>query len=461
MEHAVATPYRSAAGPPVPDSVADTGLTPEAITDLLLKILYVQGARTGNQLMDVICLPFPIVDDRLLDLQQRRFVEVRGTVGAGREGYTFDLTSGGRERAREAMESSQYAGAAPVPLSMYREWLERESILGVHVTKSRIREGFPDMVLDEHMFGLLGPAINSASSLFLYGEPGNGKTMIAETIARLLGGDGGIWVPYAVELDGQIIIVYDPVHHRRIEEAGQSDAEPGSVESLLLRRTGGADRRFVRIRRPVVITGGELTLEQLDLQYDASTKMYQAPFQVKANGGVLIIDDFGRQRVPPGQLLNRWIVPLEKRRDYLTMHTGVKFPVPFDTLVIFATNLDPNDLVDEAFLRRIHYKIRVPGPGRQSFEEIFRRVCGDRGIPYDAAAVQFIYSKYYEGHGIEPRGCHPRDIADHILDFARYHERDPRLDSDLVDEACESYFLIMAADAMKQAAGPGIHGLHG
>ncbi len=433
--------------PPVPETIAETGLTRDKIADLLLKILYVQGARTGDQLQETICLPFSLVDDVLLELQQRRFVEVRGTQGHGREGYLYDIGGEGRTRAKEALEQNQYAGPAPVPLWQYKEWVTHQTIAGVTITRSRIREGFTDLVLDEHMFEMLGPAVNSAKSLFLYGEPGNGKTFIAETIARLLG-SGGMYIPHAVDIDGQIMVFYDPVHHRRLD--GEDDLpEQEGVGAVLFRKRRPMDRRFVKIARPVVITGGELTLDQLDLQYDQQTKMYQAPFQVKANGGVLIVDDFGRQRVPPHELLNRWIVPLEKRKDFLTLHTGVKFPVPFDCLLIFATNLDPSDLVDEAFMRRIHYKVRVHNPTREAYEEIFRRECDKHAIKYDSRAVEYIFRKYYGTIGIEPRGCHPRDITDHLCDFARYHEREPVLTPDLIDHAAESYFLVMAAEKMR------------
>jgi predicted ATPase with chaperone activity len=426
--------------PPTPETVPATGLSGEFIVDLLLKILYVQGARTGQHLTDVIRLPFDFVDDQLLSLQQRRLVEVRGTSGPSRGGYTFDLTTAGRERAREALASSQYVGPAPVPLSQYRVWVERQSIRNVHVTRQVIREGFQRMVLSDAIHDVLGPAINSAKSLFLYGAPGNGKTMIAETIAQMLGGN--IYVPYAVEIEGQIMVVHDPVFHRSVEEAEpQPSLDLTAPEPAWLKQAPNYDRRYTLVRRPVVLTGGELTLEQLDLQYDQYTKMYQAPFQVKANGGVLILDDFGRQRVPPKDLLNRWIVPLEKRIDFLTLHTGGKFPIPFDTLLIISTNLEPSHLVEEAFLRRIHYKIMVEGPDPDQFADIFQRNCAERGIGYDPAIVRYIYESWYARHSITPRGCHPRDILDHVVDIARFHQVAPEASVIMVDRACRSYFL--------------------
>jgi predicted ATPase with chaperone activity len=430
--------------PSPPITLAEAGLSSEFVSDLLLKHLYVQGARTGIQLTRQIRLPFHLVDEELLDLQQRRFIEVRATGGAGRSGYTFDLTTAGRERAREALAASQYVGAAPVPFAQYRDWVEAQSVRAMRVTRERVRTGLGEVVLEEELFEQLGPAINSARSLFLYGAPGNGKTRIAELVARLLG-EEGVYVPYAVEVDGQIMIIFDPVHHRPLDE----EEEALGADALLFRRGEPYDQRYVRVARPVVVTGGELTLDQLDLQYDRYTKVYRAPFQVKADGGVLIIDDLGRQRVPPRELLNRWIVPLERRRDYLTLHTGVKFPVPFDCLLIFATNLDPVELVDEAFMRRIHYKIQVSDPGRAAYEEIFRRDCVERGIRYDAAAVDYLFLRYYEGAGIAPRGCHPRDLLDHLEDIAKYEEREPRLEEELLDRACQTYFLAMSSTAIE------------
>ncbi len=422
--------------PPMPQRVEDTGLSAEFIVDLILKTLYTQGARTGQQLCDAVCLPFPFVDEQVLSLQQRRMIEVRGTSGPSRGGYTFDLTAEGRGRAREAIESSQYVGPAPVPLSQYREWVDHQSIRHTHVNRAVVEEGFNWLVLAPDMLDQVGPAINSAKSLFLYGDSGNGKTAMAETIARLLG--GSLYVPYAVEIDGQILTLYDPVYHRPVADIGPVRE---GMESLWIGSSAEHDRRYVLVHRPVVLTGGELTLDQLDLQYDSYTKLYQAPFQMKANGGVLIVDDFGRQRVPPRDLLNRWIVPLEKKIDFLTLHTGGKFPVPFDCLLIMATNIDPRDLVEEAFLRRIHYKIKAESPTEEQYEQILRRYCADKGIEFQRGAMLQVYRDYYQRYSIAPRGCHPRDIIDHLLDIARYLEVEAALTPDLVDRACHSYFL--------------------
>lgn len=438
--------------PPSPMTLEDTGLAEEAIDDLLIKTLYVHGVKTGRELTESVALPFEIADERLLLLQQRRFIAVSGTTGPNRGSYRFDLTDAGRERAREAMQASQYVGPAPVPLATFEEWIRKQSLRHVRVTPERITEGLSELVLDEELFHMLGPAVNSARSIFLHGEPGNGKTTIAEIIAELLG--GSIFLPYAVDITGQTMILFDPSHHVVVEdEVGEGDpAEDGWEEGPeWLLRVPDYDRRFVRIKRPVVMAGGELTLEQLDLQYDHQTRMYQAPFQLKSAGGVLIIDDFGRQQVSANDLLNRWIVPLEKKIDFLTLHTGVKFKVPFDSLLIFATNLEPRDLVDEAFLRRIQYKVEVGSPDREALTEIFRRVCDAHGVPFLQSAVEFMYEEYYD-RGIEPRGCHPRDIIEHVEDIARYEGREPRPEGHVLARACETYFLIMAPEARATAA---------
>lgn len=439
---AAAPPSPAAAAPgapPIPAGPREVGLSHEFIRDLLLKTLYVQGARTGQQLTDALRLPFPVVDDHLLTLQQRRFVEVRNTSGPNRGSYLFDLVGGGRDRARDALEASQYVGPAPVPLAQYREWIARQSITHARATRAALARALDHLVLEPGVLDALGPAVNSGKSLFLFGHSGNGKTAIAEAIATMLGGE--MYVPFAVDIDGQTMLVFDPVYHEPVDPHWRESRTDDSMDALWLDRAGGFDRRYAHVRRPVVMTGGELTLEQLDLQYDPFTKVYQAPFQVKANGGVLIVDDFGRQRVPPRDLLNRWIVPLEKRVDFLTLHTGGKFPIPFDVLLVFATNLKPAHLVEEAFLRRIHYKLEVPNPTRAEYERIFERAAGAAGIPWDPAAVERVFQLAYRRHGIVPRGCHPRDIVAHVVDIARYLELSPALSEDLLARACASYFL--------------------
>lgn len=421
--------------PPVPESVEDTGLSAAFVSDLLIKTLYRLGARTGSQLGSVIRLPFAILDEELMTLQRRHLIEVRAASGHGRRGYTFDLTLEGRNRGREAMVSSTYVGPAPVPVDQYTAWIEHHNVSRLNIDRETVIQGLRHLVLGDDFIDLLGPGIGSGTSLFLYGDAGNGKTVIAEAIAQLLGGH--MYVPYAVEIEGQIIQMYDPTFHRAVEEPSTR----GNGGTPWVQPLAEYDHRFVHIERPVVIVGGELTLDQLELHFDPHSGVYRAPPQLKANGGAFIIDDFGRQRVHPRDLLNRWMVPLERHVDFLNLPIGYKVLVPFECLLIFATNLNPADLVEEAFLRRIRYKIHVGNPSREQYDEIFRRACNGQKLQYAPEAVAFIYDEFYGRLGFEPRACHPRDLLSHVVDLARYTNTAAVLSEEKLDLACRAYFL--------------------
>lgn len=424
--------------PPAPRTLRETGLSPEMIIGLTLKTLRAQGARTGREIAECIRLPFHILDSILLDLQQRQLVVVPRIRDHQRGSYIFELTSAGRSRAQDEMESSLYVGPAPVPLAEYRHWIERQSVLGTSIEPRVIMGELGHLVLSREILRQLGPAINSGRSMFLYGHAGNGKTEIATSIARML--KGKVFLPYAFEVEGRIIVVHDPSAHETAE-LQEEGIIGGGAEGSWLAPEVDYDLRYAHIERPVVFTGGELTLEHLDLRYDTHAKFYRAPIQVKANGGVLVIDDLGRQIVRVDDLLNRWLVPLESRVDYLTLHTGHTFSVPFDCLIVFSTNLDPSELVDEAFLRRIHYKINVANPTREEYEEIFRKCCESRSIAFAPERVDQIYRDFYEARGIPPRGCHPRDLVLHVCDMARFEHRNPTLTPEEVEHACRTYFL--------------------
>jgi len=433
--------------PPQPRTVEETGLSIGFLTDLALKFLYYGGLMSGVTVADEMGLPFAGVVDEIIDfMAQEKLVDMRGGKGFGRASFDYTLTERGREVAREAVRRTAYTGRAPIPLEQYSSLVRLMMQDVPFIDKAMIQEAFKSLILPEGFFEQLGPAINSSRSLFLYGPPGNGKTTVAEIVADILGGE--VFVPHAIEIDGQVIKVYDPLSHRAVDFERSTTRPPpikGAKGGAPLGKKAGPefDRRWLLSRRPSVVVGGELTLETLDLIYNESTQFYEAPFQVKANGGMLLIDDFGRQRVHPTDLLNRWIVPLEKRIDFLTLHTGKKFEIPFDQLIIFATNLDPKELVDEAFLRRIKYKIDVKNPTEDEYRQIFRNVCTAKGIRYTDDVVSYILHTYYRQFDMELRSCHPRDIVNLICDVARFRRLKPALGKELVDQACRSFFVVM------------------
>ncbi len=415
--------------PPLPRTVQETGLSMGFLTDLALKIMYFEGNLSGLDLAERMSLPYPGVVEQVVEfLKREKLCEVKGAGTGGtfsQASYQYAIAEKGRAMAREALERSNYAGAAPVPLDTYNKAIRAQPLSQVAVHPRTVRQSLSHLVINETTFGQLGPAVNSGKSIFLFGPPGNGKTAIAESIGRMLF-NTAVYIPYAVEIAGQVIKVFDYVNHIPVTQLDGGKA---------------VDPRWVLIRRPLIVTGGELTLETLDLVYDETNKFYEAPFQMKANGGMLLIDDFGRQQVRPRDLLNRWIVPLEKRVDFLTLHTGRKIEVPFDVLIVFSTNLAPRDLVDEAFLRRIRHKIEIKNPTFEEFREIFQRVCTDKGIPFSEEGLRYLLQEYYIKPRRPLRSCHPRDLADQVLDIARYMNVQPALTRDLIDRACTAYFV--------------------
>lgn len=408
-----------------PASIEETGLELSFVADLILKAIYFNNSISAQRITELLALPFYNVLNRALThLKREELIEVSGSSGFGELAYQHNIAPRGLARVHEILERSTYLGPAPVSLEQYLTVVRAQSINDIRVSPEGIRATMADLVLEESTLDLIGQAVNTGRSLFLFGHPGNGKTVLAEHITPLLG--GSIFVPHALHLDGQIIKVFDPHNHRPLDTGG------GRAEY---------DRRWVRCQRPSIVVGGELTLDAVDLNYNPTTRFYEAPLQMKANGGMFLIDDFGRQHVNPRDLLNRWIVPLDKRIDYMTLHTGMKIEIPFDVLIVFSTNLEPRELVDEAFMRRIQNKIRIENPTPEAFREIFRRQCRAFGIPFDQDALIYLLQKHYVKEKRELRSCHPRDLLRIMTGIARYHHTDTKLTPDLIDRAAQVYFV--------------------
>jgi hypothetical protein len=415
--------------PAPPATIEETGLHRDVLAQLLLKTL-VAGEASGTGLADSMHVPYSVLDALVQHARVEKLIEVRGTSGTGNAGYRYVLTDLGRDRAMQFFELSRYAGPAPVPLAQYNDYVRACMKARPYIDRELLSTGFEQLIVSKAMLDQLGPAVNSGKSLFLYGAPGNGKTVLAEGIGRAFGSE--MYVPHAVDVDGQTITMFDPVTHIPMSVKDDSVSVIASV---------ARDRRWQKIKRPVVVVGGELTLEMLDLTFNPISKFYEAPIQMKANGGVFVVDDFGRQRIPPRDLLNRWIVPLESRVDFLTLHTGRKFEVPFNVLIIFATNLKPQSLADEAFLRRIPYKILAKNPTMDEYCRIFELNCRKRNLAFDAVMVEYLNRKYYEPRRLQMRACHPRDLIEQVVDMCRYQGREPALSRELLDAACGNYFL--------------------
>jgi predicted ATPase with chaperone activity len=406
----------------VPHCLNDLGISRKTLEELTLKTLYVEGEQPLRHLAKQMKIELGVVQEVFQRLRKEQLCEVTGMVG---DVHRIAISSQGRVRALELLSLNQYVGPAPVGWNDYLARVRSQSVRKIEVHRQDLEDAFENLVLDGETITQIGTAITSGKSLFLYGPSGAGKSTIAEALSKVFAKDH-VWIPYAIELDGQIITVYDPVIHHALE---QSDSEH-------------TDARWILCQRPAVLVGGELTIEMLDLQFNSITKYYSGPIQMKANNGLLIIDDFGRQRLSPDQLLNRWVVPLDRRIDFLTMAGGKKIEIPFDLFVVFATNLDPAKLVDVAFLRRIQTKIRIDTVTPEQFQEIFRRVCSEFGLKFDAELVRNL-AEAISSELKEPlRACHPRDIVQQICWAASYQQNQPQITWDTVAQACRNYFLV-------------------
>lgn len=416
--------------PRAPKTIEDTGLDQTFLVELAAKALFLRGQSSLAALCDHLKLPASVLETLLDFMRGERLCEVVRR-GAHEGDVHYQLTDTGRERAAHCMQRLAYAGAAPVSLADYCEMVEAQSVSGLQVTRERIRDAYADLVIDEALLDQVGAAMNSGRALFIYGPAGSGKTYLAERLSRLLVGE--IVLPYAVCVAGEVIQLYDPIVHRAVDEL------PGAEDSV--ERAVVADLRWLRCRRPVVLSGGELRLSMLDLDFDASTRYYQAPPHVKANNGLYIVDDLGRQQVRVPDLLNRWIVPLDRRIDYLSLRTGQKFSVPFDVVVVFSTNLRPADLVDDAFLRRIGHKIRFAPMSEANYRAIFENECAALGVPYSQPAFDYLLRECHARTGRPLLACYPRDLLSQVRDFARYEGSPPALTPESVDRAWNNYFI--------------------
>ena len=414
--------------PAAPATVEDLGLDLGFVADLTLKTLYFAGNVSGGELCDRMALPVNVTGEILGFLRRERLCEVTGGSGLSAATLNYTLTEAGLERATAALAMSGYVGPAPVPLDTYFGYVRDQSIMKVGLSRERIETALSALVLDQRTVDLVGQAISSKRAFLIFGASGNGKSAAADCLRSVL--PGNILIPRAVQVMHQVIQVFDPSSHEIV-------GEPGA------RTAGGrmSDQRWVLIKRPVVFAAGELAASHLELVLDEVHKTYEAPIQMKANGGLLVIDDFGRQQLDAAYLLNRWIVPLEKGIDNLSLHNGARFQVPFDVIPMFITNRRPAELADDAFLRRIRYKVEISGPDTERFIEILKRECQKNNLEYRQAAARHLIDKYFKKSGREMKGCHPRDIVEAIAAAARYQGTDRALTNATIDEACSQYFV--------------------
>jgi predicted ATPase with chaperone activity len=431
----------------IPPASVDELKIPVALpTDLVFRVLFREGVVNLARFVEVLKLHTQLLDEILVHLQREHLVEITKTGGGiGRLGYSYSLTDAGMKRSRDALERSQYIGPTPVDLNTYRDVIIAQTEQRLEVKPQDVKDALQSLVLPENFHRRIGPAVSSGSSLFLYGPPGNGKTTVAQLIGGMLGHTEPIFLPYALTVGGQIIQVRDPLVHIPWEDKTPStngtSAKPGSKPLGIKNKI---DARWALCQRPAVMVGGELTMDSLDLRYEPIAKIYEAPLQLKANGGMFLIDDFGRQQISPHELLNRWIVPLESGIDFLRLQSGQTLEMPFRQLIVFCTNLDPSDLVDGAFLRRIQMKVEVGGPDEKKYFQIFVGACQAYNVPFDKECFMYLLKSWYRDTNRVMQSVHPRDIVKTVVSICEYEDIPVRLSPELIDEACESYFVDLA-----------------
>jgi predicted ATPase with chaperone activity len=418
--------------PPVPESIEETGIPPSIIEHLILKYLYFRGDLLGREIASSLGLKFSLIDELLETLKRQHYVGVKKSLGIGNSSGVFALTESGRALTREYLENNLYAGPAPVPLYQYTEVVKRQKLRDNWLNPNLLKEAFRHLVVEADILAQIGPAVNASKSFLIYGQPGNGKTALAESLFKV--DSDPIYMPYAIECQGNIVQLYDPIYHQKIED---QEMEFSAAISLQLPYDG----RWFKCRRPCIITGGELTLEMLDLSYNKVSKVYDAPFQLKSNNGIYLLDDFGRQKCSPAEILNRWIVPMERHTDYLSFQAGGKMTVPFQAFLIFSTNLRPDQLGDEAFLRRIQYKMFLRNPRQAEFMTIFERFAVSKKLECPPGITDRFVEKHYVKGGKPFRRCHPRDVISHAIDIIHFESLPMALNEDILDRAFHSCFV--------------------
>jgi predicted ATPase with chaperone activity len=425
--------------PSAPENLQQTGLTVGFLNNMILRTLYIRGGMLGLDLARLLCLPFKVIEESLGFLKNEKAIEVLGGDLIGRISYRFNLTDLGRRRAQEALKMCAYVGPAPVPLEDYVEQTYRQAVTAIDVNPEALKASMSHLVVSDELFNAVGPAIVSGKSVFIYGPPGNGKTAMTQAIGNFMNTCGGdIYIPFAFMAENNIVTVFDRAVHQTAEGDGVDALEDNEATIRRLLNTGTVDQRWVRIRRPVIITGGELNLSMLDLRYNPESNYYQAPLHVKANGGIFLVDDFGRQLCSPKELLNRWIVPLENRVDYLSLASGQQFQVPFEQLTMFSTNLDPKDLVDDAFLRRMRHKVEILAPQRDIYDRIFHSVVKKLGMNNCPEAVDYLFEQYYH-RGRTTRASDARDLLETVQSICRFRRIPVQLTRELMVEAANSF----------------------
>lgn len=432
--------------PSEPKSIEETGLTAETIEMLICKYILVVGSSTGRQIAEKICLPFGILENLFTSMRQRQLLV--HTASAQLNDYYYTLTDKGRERAQSYMQACAYVGPAPVPFEDYVLSVDAQTVRAESPKRRQLEDAFRGISVEPEMFDQLGPAVNSGAGLFLYGAPGNGKTTLASRITACFGQD--IWIPKTLTDDGQLIKLFDAAYH-----------QPLTNREASLLKTEDHDQRWIKIRRPTVVVGGELTMCSLEIRHDPTSNVSEAPLQLKSNCGCLLVDDFGRQRMEPAELLNRWIVPLECGHDFLTLASGKKIQTPFDQLIIFSTNLDPSDLTDEAFLRRIPYKLEVGDPSVDEFKRIFELVAPKLDCDYDDASIAHLLENHYFAVNRPLRRCQPRDLLTQIRNYCMYQDIPVEMTPENFDRVCKSYFTVVkSSDSAIPVSNDGEVSLH-